>query len=97
MAVLQLDTQGIIADSDGEAVDLSGIAPGFLYYQLAIANNGAAAVYLCNPTETPGPTGLLIPNGAAIYSPIYTVAAGAPVLYAAGTETCAVSVLVVVA
>lgn len=97
MAVLQLDTQTIIADSDGEAVDLSGIAPGFLYYQLAITNTGAAAVYLCNPTETPGPTGLLIPNGAAIYSPIYTVAAGAPVLYAAGTETCAVSVLVVVA
>lgn len=97
MAVLQLDTQGIIADSDGEAVDLSGIAPGFLYYQLAITNTGSAAVYLCNPTETPGPTGLLIPNGAAIYSPVYTVAAGAPVLYAAGTETCAVSVLVVVA
>lgn len=97
MAVLQLNTQGIIADADGEAVDLSGIAPGFLYYQLAITNTGAAAVYLCNPTETPGPTGLLIPNGAAIYSPIYTVAAGEPVLYAAGTETCAVSVLVVVA
>jgi hypothetical protein len=54
-------------------------------------------VYLCNPTETPGPTGLAIPSGAAIYSPILTVAAGAPVLYAAGTETCAVSVLVVVA
>lgn len=97
MAVLQLETQTIIADSDGEAVDLSGIAPGFLYYQLAITNTGAAAVYLCNPTETPGPTGLLIPNGAGIYSPIYTVEAGAPVLYSAGTETCAVSVLVVVA
>ena len=97
MAVLQLDTQSIIADAGGEAVDLSGIAPGFLYYQLAITNNGAAAAYLCNPTETPGPTGLLIPNGAAIYSPIYTVAAGEPVLYAASTETCAVSVLVVVA
>ena len=97
MAVLQLDTQAIIADSGGEAVSLAGIAPGFLYYQLAIANTGAATVYLCNPTETPGPTGLAIPSGAAIYSPIYTVAAGAPVLYAAGTETCAVSVLVVVA
>lgn len=97
MAVQQLDTQSVTAVATPAAVDISGVTSTVPWYQLAVYNAGANPVWLLNATESAGASGICIPAGTSAYSPVYNQSTGAPRLYAAASEACKVTVLLVTA
>lgn len=97
MAIQQLATQAITADVIPVAVSIASISAAIQYFQIAIYNAGSNPVWLLNATEAAGASGLCIPAGAAIYTPVFDKNDGAPRLYAAAPESCKASVLPVIA